>query len=60
MSVIHYTGATFVKKKSWLVAAIVMFDTAGLHLRIFRILESCPSKDTVLGLISVKLQLNCT
>ena len=45
MSVILFTGATFVKKNSCLVARIVSFDTAGLHLLTFRILESYPSKD---------------
>ena len=33
------TGTTFVKKPC-LVARIVSFDTAGVHLVIFRILES--------------------
>ena len=33
------TGATFVKKNSYLVARIVSFDTAGLHLFTFHILE---------------------
>ena len=45
MSVILFTGATFVKKNSCLVARIVSFDTAGLHLLTFRILELYPSKD---------------
>ena len=39
------TGATFVKKNSCLVARIVPFNTVGLHLFTFRILEPCPSKD---------------
>ena len=39
------TGATFVKKNSCLVARIVSFDTVGLHLLTFRILEPYPSKD---------------
>ena len=33
------TGATFAKKNSYLVARIVSFDTAGLHLFTFHILE---------------------
>ena len=45
MSVILFTGATFVKKNSCLVARIVSFDTAGLHLLTFRILELYPPKD---------------
>ena len=39
------TGATFVKINSYLVARIVSFYTAGLHLLTFRILEPYPSKD---------------
>ena len=39
MSVMLCTGATFVKKKFCLVARIVSFDTADLHLVTFRILE---------------------
>ena len=53
MPVMLCTGATFVKKNSCLVARIVSFDVAGLHLPTFHILESYPSKDT--DLISVKL-----
>ena len=45
MSVMLCTGATFVKKNSCLVARIVSFDTVGLHLLTFRILESYLSKD---------------
>ena len=45
MSVMLCTGATFVKKNSCLVARIVSFDTVGLHLLTFRILEPYPSKD---------------
>ena len=45
MSVILCTGTTFVKKNSCLVARIVPFDTAGLHLLTFHILEPYPSKD---------------
>ena len=37
MSVMLCTGATFVKKNSCLVARIVSFDTAVLHLLTFRI-----------------------
>ena len=50
MPVILCTGATFVKKISCLVAGIVLFNTAGLHLLTFRILESYPSKDIELDL----------
>ena len=53
MSVMLCTGATFVKK----VARIVPFDTVGLHLLIFRILEPCPSKDIALDLSHV-IQIN--
>ena len=52
-SVIHCTGATFVKKNSCLVAGIVPFDTVGLHLLTFGILEPFPSKDTALDLSHV-------
>ena len=38
------TGAIFVKKNSCLVARIVSFDTVGLHLLTFRILEPCSLK----------------
>ena len=48
MSVMLYTGVTFVKKNC-LVARIVSFDTAGLHLITFHILEPYPSKDTELN-----------
>ena len=41
------------KKNSCLVARIVSFDTAGLHLSTIRILVSNPFKD--IGLISVTL-----
>ena len=50
MSVILFKGPTFVKKNSCLVARIVPFDTAGLHLLTFRILEPYPSKDMELDL----------
>ena len=39
MSGILCTGATFVKKNYCLVAKILLFDTAGLHLLTFCILE---------------------
>ena len=45
MSVMLCTGATFVKKKSCLVAKIVSFNTVGLHLLTFRVLEPNPSKN---------------
>ena len=45
MSVMLCVWAIFVKKNSYLVARIVSFDTVGLHLLTFRILESHPSKD---------------
>ena len=48
MSVMLCTGATFVKKNSCLVARIVSFDTVGLHLLTFRILELYLSKDIAL------------
>ena len=38
------TGATFVKKKSCLVARVVSIDTVGLYLLTFRIIESYPFK----------------
>ena len=50
MSVIVCTGANFVKKNSCLVARIASFDTAGLHLLTFRILEPYPTKDNELDL----------
>ena len=53
MSVILCTGATFVKKNSCLVARIVSFDTAGLHIFTFCILEPDPSKDIELDLSHV-------
>ena len=53
MSVMLCTGATFVKKNSCLVARIVPFDTVGLHLLTFRILEQYPSKDIALDLSHV-------
>ena len=44
MSVILCTGATFVKKNSFLVATIISFYTLGLHLLTFLILEPLSSK----------------
>ena len=45
MSVMLCTGATFEKKNSCLVIRIVSFDTVGLHLLTFRILEPYWSRD---------------
>ena len=42
------TGATFVKKNCCLVARIVSFDTAGVHLLTFRNLETHRSQDNEL------------
>ena len=53
MSVMLCTGATLVKKNSSLVARIVPFDTVGMHLFAFRILEPYPSKDIALDLSHV-------
>ena len=54
MSVMLCTGTFFfVKINSYLVARIVLFDTAGLHLLTFRILESRPSKHIELDLSHV-------
>ena len=53
MSVMLCTGVTFVKKNSCLVARILSFDTAGLHLLTFCILEPYPSKDIGLDLSHV-------
>ena len=53
MSVMLCTGGTFIKKNSCLAARIVSFDTAGLHLLTFRILEPYPSKDIDLDLSNV-------
>ena len=47
------TGAIFVKKNSCLVAKIVLFDTAGLRLLAFRILQPYPSKAIELDLSHV-------
>ena len=40
-----YTGANFVKKNSFVAARIVSFDTAGLDILTFHILELYPSTD---------------
>ena len=53
MSVMLCAGATFAKKNSILVARIVSFDTAGLHLLTFRILEPYLAKDIDLDLSHV-------
>ena len=45
MSVMLCTGANFAKKNSYLVAIILPYYTAGLHLLAFHILEPYPSKD---------------
>ena len=50
MSVMLCTGATFVKKNSCLVARIVSFDTAGLDILTFHILEPYPFKENKLDL----------
>ena len=50
MSVILCTGATFVRKNSCIVARIVSFETSGVHLLTFRIVEPKPSKDIALDL----------
>ena len=53
MSFMLSKGAAFVKKNSCIVARIVLFDTAGLHVLTFRILETYRSK--ILSLTSVML-----
>ena len=50
MSVMLCTGAAFVKNSSCIVARLVSFDTAGLDLLTFRILEPHPTKDVELDL----------
>ena len=48
MSVMFRTRATFIlKENSSLVARIVLFDTAGLHLLTFRVLQPHPSAITL-------------
>ena len=59
MSVMLCTGTTFVKITSCVVARIVSFDTAGLHLLTFRVLEPHPAKDIELDLsLDLKFYLN--
>ena len=53
MSIMLCTRATSVKKNSCLVAGIVSFNTTGLHLLTFRILEPYPFKDIELDLCHV-------
>ena len=53
MSVMLFTGAIFAKKNFCLVARIVPYYTAGLHLLTFHILEPYSSKDITLGLSHV-------
>ena len=45
MSVMLFTEVAFVKENSCLVARIVSFDTVGLHILTFHILEPYQSKD---------------
>ena len=58
MSVMLCAGATFVKKNPCPVARIVSFDTVGLHLLTFRILESYSSKDIELDLSVMSYHMN--
>ena len=53
MSVMLCTGATFVKKSSYVVVRIVPLDTVSLHLLTFRILEPYPFKYIALDLSHV-------
>ena len=53
MSVMLWALANFAKKNSCVVARIVPYYTAGLHLLTFHILEPYPSKDIALGLSHV-------
>ena len=53
MSVMLCAGATFVNKKLCLVARIVSFDTVGLYLLTFHILEPYLSKDIAFDLSHV-------
>ena len=53
MSVMLCTGPNFGKKNSCLVARIVPYYTAGLHLLTFYILEPYPSKYIAFGLSHV-------
>ena len=45
MALMLCTETTFVKKNSCLVARIVSFDTAGLHLLTFHSFKLYPSED---------------
>ena len=53
MSVMPCTGTNFVKKNSCLVARIVSYDTVGLHLLTFHILEPYQSRYIALVLSHV-------
>ena len=53
MLVMLCTGSAFVKRNSCLSARIVSFDTVGLHLLTFHILEPYPSKYIALDLSHV-------
>ena len=53
MPVMLCTGANFAKKNSCLVARIIPYYAAGLHLLTFHILKPEPSKDIALGLSHV-------
>ena len=53
ISLMLCTGSNFAKKNSCLVARIVPYYTAGLHLLTFHILEPYLSKDIALGLSHV-------
>ena len=59
MSVMICMGATFVNNNSCLFDRIVSFDTVGLHILTFRILEPYPSKDilTLMVLLYYPLSL---
>ena len=51
MSDMLCTRANFVKKNSCLIARIVSFDTVGLHVLTFRILEPYLSKDILILMV---------
>ena len=53
MSAMLCTGATFVKKKSCLVARIAPYYTVVLHLFTFHVLEPYLSNEIALGLSHV-------
>ena len=53
MSAMLCAGATFTKKNPCLVARIVPYYTAVLHLLTFHVLEPYPPKDIALGLSHV-------